>query len=110
MNALPTKVLHDPCGIIADLLEYSKNLKFVVTEEDVDHSISKGLAAAHEAYRRILRGELLYANALLDEMRQHIMKADDWLNNRIPCDAVHAKFDLRGSPQALQALFESLCR
>lgn len=73
-------------------------------EDDLDVSISKGLAAAHETYRRAMRGELLYAQTLLDELRQHIMQADDWLGERTPETAVVAKFDARASAEALAVL------
>jgi len=62
------------------------------------------LAAAHETYRRARRGELFYALSLLDELRQNIMRADDWLHDRTPETAVVAKFDRRGSPAVLAAL------
>ncbi len=106
---LPIKTLHDPHGLVANLLERSAVLPFTVSEDDLDFSISKGLAAAHEAYRRALRGELFYALSLLDELRQHIMHADDWLHDRTPETAVVAKFDMRGSPAVLAALKASYC-
>lgn len=105
---LPIKILHDPSGvIIAALVAQSKDLPFTTSVEGVEHSISKGLAAAHEAYRRADRGELLYAQTLLDELRHHIMKADDWLFERTPLTAVYAKFEQRGSRDVLEALAAS---
>ncbi|MES5047189.1 nucleotidyltransferase domain-containing protein [Rhizobium nepotum] len=101
---LPIRILHDPEGVVADLAERSQGLAFTVSDADLDFSISKGLAAAHEAYRRARRGELFYALSLLDELRQHIMQADDWLHNRTPETAVVAKFDMRGSRAVLAAL------
>jgi hypothetical protein len=106
---LPIKILYDPSGIIATLVAHSETLPFTISAGDVEHSISKGLAAAHEAYRRAKRGELLYAQTLLDEMRHHIMKADDWLFGRTPLTAVYAKFEQRGSPDVLEALTASFC-
>ena len=90
-------------------MERSKELKFEVTEDEVDYSISKGLAAAHEAYRRVQRGELLYAQTLLDEFRHQVMRADDLLFDRTPHSALHAKFDQRGSYTAMAALSTSFC-
>ena len=84
-------------------------MPFAVSDDDLDFSISKGLAAAHEAYRRAGRGELFYALSLLDELRQHIMHADDWLHDRTPETAVAAKFDMRGSRAVLAALKASYC-
>lgn len=107
--SLPIKILHDPEGVVADLIERSQSMPFTVAEDDLDISISKGLAAAHETYGRARRGELFYAASLFDELRQHIMHADDWLNSRTPETAVVAKFDRRGSPAVLAALKASYC-
>jgi hypothetical protein len=88
---LPIKILHDPKGVVADIVDRSKGLPFTLGDDDVDYSISKGLAAAHETYRRAMRGELCYAQTLLDELRLHMMQADDWLHDRTPEAAVMAK-------------------
>ncbi|OHV79006.1 nucleotidyltransferase domain-containing protein [Rhizobium sp. LCM 4573] len=104
---LPIRILHDPDGIVAELVEHSQGLSFSVSEDDIDFSISKGLAAAHETYRRAQRGELFYAHSLLDELRQHIMHADDWLHDRTPETTVMAKFERRASPTVLAALKSS---
>ncbi|RWK44303.1 nucleotidyltransferase domain-containing protein [Mesorhizobium sp.] len=106
---LPIKILHDPKGIVADLVKRSEGLQFTVEEDDVDFSISKGLAAAHETYRRAMRGELFYAQTLLDELRHHMMQADDWLHDRTPETAVMAKFDRRASGDVLAVLRSSYC-
>jgi hypothetical protein len=106
---LPTKVLYDPNGVIADLVNRSKNLPFTVLEDDIDFSISKGLAAAHEVYRQVQRGELFYAQTLLDEMRHHIMLANDWLFDRTPETAAAAKFEKRASDDVLAVLTMSYC-
>jgi hypothetical protein len=105
--ALPIRVLHDPSGVVVALLNGSRGLRFEVTEDDVDFSISKGLAAAHEATRRARRGELLYAQTLLDEFRQHVMRADDLLLGRTPDVTAGTMFDQRGSPEVLRALAAS---
>lgn len=104
---LPIRILHDPEGIVADLVERSQGLPFTVSDDDLDFSISKGLAAAHEAYRRARRGELFFALSLLGELRQHIMQADDWLHDRTPETAVVAKFNRRGSRAVVAALTAS---
>lgn len=106
---LPIEILHDPEGIVADIVKRSQSMQFEVADDDLDFSISKGLAAAHETYRRARRGELFYAMTLLDELRQHIMHADDWLHDRTPETAVVAKFDRRGTPAVLAALKASYC-
>ncbi|MCV9947595.1 AAA family ATPase [Rhizobium sp. BT-175] len=106
---LPIEILYDPKGIVADLVAQSKGLQFQVSEEEIDFSISKGLAAAHEAFRRARRGELFYAQTLLNELRQHIMQADDWLHDRTPETAVIAKFEKRASQNVVAALKTSYC-
>jgi hypothetical protein len=106
---LPIKVMYDPHGAVATLLERSKGLRFEVSEDEVDFSISKALAAAHEAFRRARRGELFYAQTLLDEFRQHIMRADDLLFDRPPHVTLRIKFDQRGSESVLVALSQSFC-
>jgi hypothetical protein len=107
---LPIKILHDPKGIVADLVKRSEVLPFTIGEDEVDRSISKGLAAAHETYRRAKRGELFYAQTLLDELRHHMMQADDWLHDRTPETAFIVKFAKRASGDVLTALTTSYCR
>jgi hypothetical protein len=101
---LPIKILHDPEGIVADLVKRSQGFPFTIGEDDVDFSISKGLAAAHETYRRAMRGELFYAQTLLDELRHHMMQADDWLHDRTAETTVMARFEGRASSDILIAL------
>src|SRR5690606_32371530 len=104
---LPIAILYDPKGIVADLVGRSRGLRFAVGEDEVDFSISKGLAAAHETYRRAAREEQHDAQALLDEVRQHIMQADDLLNDRTPETAVMAKFAWLGRGEVLAARRQS---
>lgn len=104
---LPIEIAHDPRGIVAALVERSRDLAFMIDPLDVDYSISKGLAAAHEACRRFSRGEVLYAQTLLDELRQQMMQSDDWLNDRTPELAVWEKYEQRGSPDLLTLLRSS---
>lgn len=106
---LPIRILYDPQGIIAAVVEQSAELKFAVRTDDLDGSISKGLAAAHETYRRVQRGELFYALTLLDELRYHMMQADDWLYDRIPETTVIARFERRGSERVRRILQRSYC-
>ena len=107
---LPIEVLHDPHGVVAALIAGSRDLPFTVSAEEVEWSIAKGIAGAHEIYRRAARGELLYAQSLLDEWRGHIIKADDWLNGRTPASAVQAKVEQRCAPAVLEVLAASYCR
>lgn len=108
-TALPIRVLHDPSGFVSRLLSESRHLRFEIAEAEVDVTISKLLAAAHEAYRRARRGELLYAQTLLDELRHHIRQADDLLHGRTPDLTAGTAFDRRGSPEVLGVLASSFC-
>jgi predicted nucleotidyltransferase len=106
---LPTRILFDPHGLIERLLQASGDFRFEITDEDLDYSISKGLAAAHEVYRRTHRQELIFAQTLLDELRFHIIQADDWLHDRTPRTQLFSKFDYRGSPEVIHSLRASFC-
>ena len=106
---LPLRILFDPRGVIERLVSASANLTFEVTDEDLDFSISKGLAAAHEAFRRTQRQEVLFAQILLDELRFHMIQADDWLFQRTPRTQVFSKFDHRGSREVIHCLHASFC-
>src|SRR5262249_31063358 len=71
---LPMRILLDPHGVIERLVRGSASLTFEVTAEDLDFSIGKGLAAAHETFRRTQRREVLFAQTLLDELRFHMIQ------------------------------------
>lgn len=107
---LPIIILHDPENVVSSLVDRSKVLDFTVAADDIDFSISKGLAAAHETYRRAKRGEIFYSQTLLDELRQQIMQSDDWLNDRTPETTVVAKFERRSSKDVRQVLANSYCK
>jgi hypothetical protein len=108
-HTLPIAILLDRYGAIEQMVRASEHLKFEITHEDLDFSISKGLAAAHEVFRRTRRGELVFAQTLLDELRFHIIQADDWLFDRTPRTQLFSKFDQRGSPDVVQCLRRSFC-
>ena len=105
--SLPTTILYDPVGIVANVIENSQPFKFAPNEKRVDWVISKGLAAAHEVYRRSQRGELIYAQNLLEEFRSYIAEADDWINNRVPGSEPHIKLERRLSTPLLEAIEQS---
>lgn len=101
---LPIDVLYDPYGTVCDLIERSAGLSFVVDPDEVSRSISRGLAAAHECVRRARRGELIYAQTLLDQLRAEIVRADDWLQKHTPRTALAERLDQRASANTLDAL------
>lgn len=104
---LATDVLYDPKGILADVIERSMGLLFEAAEDEIDRSISKGIASAHEAYRRVCRGELFFAQSLLDSVRHYMIQADDWINTRPPRAVTFSKLEQRGSESIIQAFQES---
>lgn len=105
--SLPTAILYDPKGIVREVIESSPQFRFEVSDKEVDWLVSKGLAAAHEVFRRARRGELLYAQTLLDEFRSYVIKADDWLHQRVPDDVSQLKLERRLTPKFLQILKQS---
>jgi hypothetical protein len=104
---LPIDIRHDPHGTVADVIARSRGLVFTLAEREIDRSIGKGIAALHEAYRRTRRGELIHAQALLDELRYHMALADDWSHGRPPSGVVLTRFELRASPVVLDAMAAS---
>jgi len=52
---------------------------------------------------------LLFAQTLLDELRFHIIQADDWLFDRTPRTQLLSKFDQRGSRGVIESLRGSFC-
>ncbi|AIE84763.1 hypothetical protein [Fimbriimonas ginsengisoli] len=102
--SLPTEILYDPEGIVWEVVERSQRLRFEPDPNEIDRSIGKGLAAAHEAYRRIQRGELAYAQSLLDELRLNMAMADDWLGGRPAQSIALSRIEQRGSELLLAVL------
>ena len=105
--SLPTDVLYDPKGILADVIGKSMGLPFEVDEDEIDRSISKGIACVHEVYRRVRRGELFFAQSLLDGIRHYMTQADDWINSRPPQAVTLSKLEQRGSESIIQTFQKS---
>jgi hypothetical protein len=59
--------------------------------------ISKALATAHETLRRARRGELFYAQSLLEELRVYMLRIEDWTRALNPVTAADLKLDNRVS-------------
>jgi len=105
--SLSNTILYDPEDVVCEVFERSPAFKFEVKEKEIDWLISKGLAAAHEVFRRARRGELLYAQNLLGEFRSYLIKADDWLHQRVPTHASDLKLERRLTPSFVEALNRS---
>lgn len=104
---LPVRVLFDPEGRVEAVIRQSAGLEFVPTAAQVEETVRYGLAAAHEGYRRAVRGELCYAEAILNELREAILDADDFLNARPWYRFSH--FESRADPEVVAAIHGSYC-
>lgn len=67
----------------------------------------KQIASAHELYRRVQRGELFFAQSLLNIVRHYMAQADDRINSRPPQAVTFSKLEQRGSESLIQALHKS---
>ena len=105
--SLPTEVLYDPRGLVKDTITKSKGLAFTIPEEEIDRSVSKGLASAHEAYRRLRRGELFFAQSLLGSLRDYMIQADDWIYRRPPQAVRFSGLEKRANPLLIEAFKSS---
>jgi hypothetical protein len=67
--------------------------------EEIDRLISKGLAYAEEICRRVIRGELFYAQSQLDSFRCVLIQVDDYLHQSILSSGFGSPshFEQRGS-------------
>lgn len=104
---LPTEVLYDPRGLVNDIITKSKKLAFTIPEEEIDRSVSKGLASVHEAYRRLRRGELFFAQSLLDSLRHYMIQSDDWIHQRPPQAVTFSGLEKRASRTLIEAFSDS---
>lgn len=78
---LPTHVFLDRSGQVRDVIARSMRLPFPRPAiREISRILSKAFAGAHEVIRRTRRGELLHAQSLLSEFRDHISQLDKWLN------------------------------
>ncbi|HEY7284446.1 MAG TPA: hypothetical protein VH497_03310, partial [Vicinamibacterales bacterium] len=76
----PAAILLDPTGIITQVLQESADLRFpTASAADISRVMSKALAGLHAIVRRIRRGELAFAQSLLEERRSNMIRLDDCL-------------------------------
>jgi len=105
---MPAKVFLDRDGLIRSILAQSQPLAFLPPSRDeVSRIVSKALASAHEVVRRAHRGELFFAQSLLDELRSNIARLDLWLQGFEPSVPQDLKLAARLSPMLAAALAES---
>jgi hypothetical protein len=103
--ALPIIVLHDPTGIIG-LARARSAIEHSPTDEHlINRAVGKAVACAVEVGRRVGRGELIYAQSLLDGLRQRLVDLEDLLENRRPGLNCSFKIEERVSAELLAALY-----
>jgi predicted nucleotidyltransferase len=100
----PVLILFDPKKLIHQVIKASEGLEFTLFIDEVNRLISKGLAHAEEVYRRAMRGELFYAQSLLDNFRLTIMQIDDYFQKNPSSSAASAHFEQRGSQFLIEVL------
>ncbi|EDX82331.1 hypothetical protein S7335_888 [Synechococcus sp. PCC 7335] len=103
-----TDILFDRTGQVQELLNQSALLTFPPPETiEVSRVISKALACAHEAIRKAKRGELFYAQSLLDSLRSYMIQMEDWLCSFEPVTVADFKIEHRISERLRAALAPS---
>jgi predicted nucleotidyltransferase len=103
--SLPTRILHDPTGLIGVTVAKSAFAEGTTTPLVVERTIGKTIAYAIEVARRMARGELAYAQSLLDGLRNRIVTLEDLLEDRSPGLNSSFKIEKRISPQLLQEIY-----
>lgn len=82
---LPAKVFLDRAGTVQGVLDASESLTHGrPPDAEVSRVLSKALAGAHEVVRRARRGEVHYAQTLLEELRAHMTRLDMWIQGFEP--------------------------
>lgn len=103
---LPTKVIFDPRGLIARVVRASEQQFDLLTIEEVERLVGKGLAYSEEVYRRAMRHELFYAQSLLDSLRHNLIQFDDYLHQDFVSSGFGSPshFEQRGSKALVEVL------
>ncbi len=99
---LPTRILHDPMGLVGATAAKSEFAEGTATPLVVERAVGKAIAYAIEVARRLARGELAYAQSLLDGLRNRIVTLEDLLEDRSPGLNSSFKIEKRISPELLQ--------
>lgn len=110
--ALPTQIIYDPAELVQQVIQDSQNSEHILLEiEEIDRALSKGLAYAEEVYRRVMRGELFYAQSQLDSFRWVLIQLDDYINHSSVSSGFGSPshFEQRGSETMIKAMKLSYC-
>ena len=95
----PAKICLDRTGAVRDVIERSTKLPFPPpSSQEVSRVLSKALAGAHEVVRRLRRGELFFAQTLLEELRFHMIRLEDWIRAADPSGPADLKLERRSAP------------
>ena len=102
---LPVKILLDRTGSVRQVVERSSRLSFPPpSDAEVSRILSKALAGAHEVVRRLRRGELFFTHTLLEQMRVHMVRLEDWIDQHAPSSPADHKLERRISGRLGSAL------
>jgi predicted nucleotidyltransferase len=105
---MPAKVFLDRGGVVRNVFAESESLTFSrPSADEVSRVLSKALAGAHEVVRRTRRGELFFAQSLLDELRSNMTQLDAWIQGFEPSAPQALKLATRLSPALANALERS---
>jgi hypothetical protein len=105
---MPAKVFLDRDGLVQSVLAQSQLLTFSPpSPHEVSRILSKALAGAHEVVRRTRRGELHFAQSLLDELRSHMARLEGWIQGFEPSAPHELKWATRLSPALMTAFARS---
>jgi hypothetical protein len=108
---MPATVFVDRQGLVQTVLGQSRSLAFSTPSPDeVSRTLSKALAGVHEVVRRVRRGELYFAQSLLDEVRSNMARLDAWIQGLEPTVPPDLKMAARLSPALASAFARSYVR
>lgn len=105
--SLPVRIVYDPEGLVARLVETSRGLTFSHDIAEIDRSISRVISCAQEVYRRVRREELFFAHAELTNVRYFMAHLDDYFRNNPPRAVALSHYENRGSDYIVKAIMDS---
>ncbi len=105
---LPSSIVFDRDDTLKIFMARSANMEFGrPSNQEVSRITSKALACAHESLRRSRRGELYYAQSLLELVRAYVIQIEDWINNFEPKATTDLKLEKRISSRLAAALTDA---
>lgn len=105
---LPSTILLDRDNALKSFLASCAGMQFdKPANNEISRIISKALACAHESLRRARRGELYYAQSMLERVREYLVQMEDWINQFEPEQTTDLKLEKRISPRLQQVLTQA---